>query len=71
MPALSTPAQIEERVMKMLITALVLATVVGATAFIQPTAARTTAPAAKQSGQTNNGYYRGYPLEDWYRTDDW
>jgi hypothetical protein len=63
-------AQIEGRVMKMFITALVLATVVCAPAFIQPAAARNTAAEANRSGQ-NNGYYRGYPLEDWYRTDSW
>ena len=64
-------AQIKGRVMKMFITALVLATVVCAPAFIQPAAARNTAAAANRSGQSNNGYYRGYPLEDWYRTDSW
>jgi hypothetical protein len=64
-------AQIEGRVMKMFITALVLATVVCAPAFIQPAAARNTAAEANRSGQNNNGYYRGYPLEDWYRTDSW
>jgi hypothetical protein len=64
-------AQIEGCVMKMLITALVLVTIVGTTAFIKPAAARNTAPAANRSGQNNNGYYRGYPLEDWYRTDSW
>src|SRR6516162_751048 len=26
---------------------------------------------ANQSGQNYNGYYRGYPLEEWYRTDGW
>jgi hypothetical protein len=40
--------------MKMLITALVLATVVGTTAFIKPATARNTAPATNQSGQNNN-----------------
>jgi hypothetical protein len=63
-------AQIEGRVMKMFITALVLA-IVYAPAFIQPAAARNTAAEANRSGQNNNGYYRGYPLEDWYRTDSW
>jgi hypothetical protein len=64
-------AQIKGRVMKKFITALVLATVVCAPAFIQPAAARNTAAEANRSGQNNNGYYRGYPLEDWYRTDSW
>jgi hypothetical protein len=63
-------AQIEGRVMKMFISALVLATVVCAPAFITA-AARNTAAEANQSGRNNNGYYRGYPLEDWYRTDSW
>jgi hypothetical protein len=57
--------------MKTLITALVLATFVGTPAFIQPSAARNANPETNQSGQNNNGYYRGYPLEDWYRTDSW
>jgi len=26
---------------------------------------------ASQWEQNYNGYYRGYPLEDWYRTDGW
>ena len=26
---------------------------------------------ATQWKQNYNGYYRGYPLEDWYRTDGW
>jgi hypothetical protein len=26
---------------------------------------------ATQWEQNYNGYYRGYPLEDWYRTDGW
>ena len=64
-------AQIEGRVMKMFITALMFTTVVCAPAFIQPAAARNTAAEANRSRQNNNGYYRGYPLEDWYRTDSW
>jgi hypothetical protein len=64
-------AQIKGRVMKMFIIALVLATVVSAPPFIQPAAARNPAAEANWSGQNNNGYYRGYPLEDWYKTDSW
>jgi hypothetical protein len=55
--------------MKTLLTALALATFT--TAFIQPAAARNAGRNTSQSGQSYNGYYRGYPLEDWYRTDSW
>jgi hypothetical protein len=58
--------------MKMLITALALATLIIAPAFTQSAAAaRNGGPDAGQSGQNSNGYYQGYPLEDWYRTDTW
>jgi hypothetical protein len=58
--------------MKTLIAALALATLVAAPAFTQSAAAATSARRdTSQSGQNSNGYYRGYPLEDWYRPDSW
>ena len=57
--------------MKTLLTALALATFIAAPAFIQPASARNAGRDTSQSGQSYNGYYRGYPLEDWYRTDSW
>jgi hypothetical protein len=58
--------------MKTLITALALATLIAAPAFTQSAAAASKAGRdAGQSGQNSNGYYRGYPLEEWYRTDGW
>jgi hypothetical protein len=57
--------------MKTLITALALASLIAGPAFIHPSVARTARPDAGQSEQNYNGYYRGYPLEDWYRTDSW
>jgi hypothetical protein len=68
--------------MKMLIAALALAALIAAPSFTQPAAAARKAggdaaaahkagPDACQSGQNYNGCYRGYPLEEWYRTDGW
>jgi hypothetical protein len=58
--------------MKTLIAALALATLMAAPAFTPSAAAATNAGrGASQSGQSDNGYYRGYPLEQWYRTDGW
>ncbi|MBV8321252.1 MAG: hypothetical protein JO049_11330 [Hyphomicrobiales bacterium] len=55
--------------MKLLITALALATLIAAT---QSAAA---APGDRrdvgQPGQGYDGTYQGYPLSDWYRTDGW
>ena len=52
--------------------ALILATLISGPAFTQTTAAASNGGrGANQSGQNYNGYYRGYPLEEWYRTDGW
>jgi hypothetical protein len=61
--------------MKALIPALALAALIAAPAFTQSAAAapkvsRAAAQSA-QSGKSGSGYYRGYPLEQWYRTDTW
>jgi hypothetical protein len=56
------------RIMKTLFTALALATLIAAPAFTK-SAAAARARDASQWEQNYNGYYRGYPLEDWYRTD--
>jgi len=29
------------------------------------------AGATPQQGYQQNGYYNGYPLSEWYRTDEW
>ena len=29
------------------------------------------AQSAPQQGYQQNGYYNGYPLSEWYRTDEW
>ena len=57
-------------VMKTLITALALATLIIAPAFIQ---SATAAPNEgwEQSTQSPGGTYGGYPLREWYRTDKW
>jgi len=58
--------------MKKLIAALALAFLIAAPAFAPyATAATYAGRNASQSGQNYNGYYRGYPLEDWYRADSW
>jgi hypothetical protein len=53
--------------MKMLITALALATLVAIPAFTQG------ANAAPNDRRMYQGYatYQGYPLNEWYRTDNW
>ena len=56
--------------MKTLSTALALATLIAAPAFTK-SAVAARARDASQWEQNYNGYYRGYPLEDWYRTDGW
>ena len=58
--------------MKTVIAALTLAILIVAPAFApSATAAIYAGRNASQSGQNDNGYYRGYPLEDWYRADSW
>jgi len=47
-----------------------LATLIAAPAFTK-SAVAARARDASQWEQNYNGYYRGYPLEDWYRTDGW
>ena len=56
--------------MKTLFTVLTLATLIAAPAFTQ-SAAAARARDAGQWEQNYNGYYRGYPLKDWYTTDGW
>ena len=48
-----------------------IATVILAMAAVSPALAQRaqSAPQGHQSQQ--NGYYKGYPLQDWYRTDEW
>jgi hypothetical protein len=38
---------------------------------IASTALAQRAQAAPQHGSQQNGYYNGYPLQDWYQTDGW
>ena len=54
--------------MKTLITALTLATLIAAPAFTHSAAAaaRKTDRDVCQSGQSDNCYYQGYPLWQWY-----
>jgi hypothetical protein len=52
--------------MKMLFATLALATLI-----VTPSAAAARARDGSLWEQNYNGYYRGYPLEDWYRTDGW
>ena len=53
--------------MKTLIAAVILAI-----AAASPALAQRVRSAPQQSYQAQqNGYYNGYPLQDWYRTDEW
>ena len=54
--------------MKTLFTALAMATLIAAPAFTKSAVA---ARARDASQWEQNFYYRGYPPEDWYRTDGW
>ena len=45
-----------------------VATVILAMAAVSPALAQR-AQSAPQHQQ--NGYYNGYPLQEWYRTDEW
>jgi opacity protein-like surface antigen len=50
--------------MKTLVAAAILAMAIASPALAQR------APSAPQQGQSN-GYYNGYPLQDWYRDDSY
>jgi hypothetical protein len=52
--------------MKMLITAVALAVLAAAVSFTPSAAARKADSDACQSAQSDNCYYRGYPLWQWY-----
>ena len=47
-----------------------LATVILAMAIASPALAQR-APSGAQHGYQQNGTYNGYPLSEWYRTDEW
>jgi hypothetical protein len=47
-----------------------LATVILAMAIASPALAQR-AQSAPQQGYGQNGTYNGYPLSEWYRTDEW
>jgi hypothetical protein len=51
--------------MKTLFAALILAMAIASPALAQR------AHSAPQQGYQQNGYYNGYPLSEWYRTDEW
>ena len=57
--------------MKTLITALALATLIIAPASIQSATAAPPNEGWDQSTQGPGGTYGGYPLREWYRTDNW
>jgi len=50
--------------MKTLIATAILAMAIASPALAQR------AQSAPQQGY-HSGYYNGYPLQDWYRTDEW
>ena len=55
----------KEKIMKTLFATLVLAMTIASPALAQR------AQSAPQQGYQQNGYYNGYPLSEWYRTDEW
>ena len=54
-----------EKIMKTLFATLILAMAIASPALAQR------AQSAPQQGYQQNGYYNGYPLSEWYRTDEW
>ena len=48
--------------MKTLFATLILAMAIASPALAQR---------AQSAPQQGNGYYNGYPLSEWYRTDEW
>jgi hypothetical protein len=55
----------KEKIMKTLFATLILAVAIASPALAQR------AQSAPQQGYQQNGYYNGYPLSEWYRTDEW
>jgi hypothetical protein len=55
----------KEKIMKTLFATLILAMAIASPALAQR------AQPAPQQGYQQNGYYNGYPLSEWYRTDEW
>ena len=55
----------KEKIMKTLFATLILAMAIASPALAQRT------QSAPQQGYQQNGYYNGYPLREWYRTDEW
>jgi len=51
--------------MKTVFARLILAIAIASPALAQR------AQSAPQQGYQQNGYYNGYPLSEWYRTDGW
>jgi opacity protein-like surface antigen len=51
---------------------MLVATVILAMAAASPALAQRARSAPQQGYQSQqNGYYNGYPLQEWYRTDEW
>jgi hypothetical protein len=49
-----------------------VATAILVMAIASPALAQRTQSAPQQGYQSEqNGYYKGYPLQEWYRTDEW
>jgi hypothetical protein len=55
----------KEKILKTLFATLILAMAIASPALAQR------AQSAPQQGYQQNGYYNGYPLSQWYRTDEW
>jgi hypothetical protein len=57
--------------MKTLITALTLAILIAAPAFVQSANAAPPSDRRDCAGQSYCGTFQGYPLTEWYRPDSW
>ena len=55
----------KEKFKKTLFATLILAMAIASPALAQR------AQSSPQQGYQQNGYYNGYPLSEWYRTDEW
>jgi hypothetical protein len=55
----------KEKIMMILFATLILTIAIASPALAQR------AQSAPRQGYQQNGYYNGYPLSEWYRTEEW
>jgi len=53
------------------ITMALVALAMLATAVVSPALAQSAPSGVQQGARNSGGFYHGYPLSEWYRTDSW